>query len=155
MDIDTAAPVIVRRRIIIDASPETVWGVHTGLAAWPAWNPDIDRVDAPDRLEVGSTFHWLTHGLEVTSTVYEILPGERIVWGGPAQGITGIHVWIFTPHENGTTEVTTEESWSGQPVDAQRAELQLALDNSLQSWLDNLKLASEAATTQPAAGTTP
>jgi uncharacterized protein YndB with AHSA1/START domain len=154
MEIDTAAPVIVRRRITIGAAPETVWAVHTDLSSWPTWNPDIDRVDGPDQLAVGSTFHWLTHGLEVTSTVSEIVPTERIAWGGPAQGITGIHVWIFTPTEDGT-EVTTEESWSGQPVDAQRDELQVALDSSLQAWLDNLKLAAEAAAARPPAGTTP
>lgn len=153
MEIDTAAPVIVRRRIVIDASPETVWAVHTDLGAWPSWNPDIDRVDTPDRLEVGSTFHWLTHGLEVTSTVYELVPAERITWGGPAQGITGIHVWTFTAREDGT-EVMTEESWSGQPVDAQRDDLQAALDGSLQAWLDNLKLAAEATAPRSPAGTT-
>lgn len=31
--------------------------------------------------------------------------------------------------------VTTEESWSGAPVDANTAQLQGALDASLDSWL--------------------
>lgn len=143
MEIDTAAPVIVRRRVTIAAPVETVWHIHLDVNGWPSWNSDIERVEGPDRLEVGSTFQWLTHGLEVTSKVFEIIPGQRIAWGGPAQGITGIHVWTFTPSDEGT-DVVTEESWSGEPVDARRDELQLALDDSLHAWLTNLKTVAQA-----------
>jgi hypothetical protein len=41
--------------------------------------------------------------------------------------------------------VQTTESWEGEPVNAQVAALQSALDHSLQQWLSNLKRAAEAA----------
>jgi hypothetical protein len=40
--------------------------------------------------------------------------------------------------------VRTAESWEGQPVLAQTAFLQGALDHSLRQWLENLKRTAEA-----------
>jgi hypothetical protein len=42
--------------------------------------------------------------------------------------------------------VQTAESWEGEPVTAQIAELQRALDDSLRKWLANLKRAAEGKT---------
>jgi hypothetical protein len=83
-------------------------------------------------------------GLQITSTVQEVDPPRRIVWSGPAQGITAIHVWEFTPTDHGVL-VHTEESWDGEVVRAQTATLQQALDGSLRAWLTNLKHAAEQA----------
>ncbi|MFJ7071654.1 hypothetical protein [Streptomyces sp. NPDC098781] len=82
------------------------------------------------------------HGLTITSTIHELLPGQRIVWGGTVEGIVGIHAWAF--EQNGDRVVVrTEESWSGAPVDAAPEELATALRTSLESWLDRLKARAE------------
>ncbi|GAA0197212.1 hypothetical protein ACFFQF_20520 [Haladaptatus pallidirubidus] len=39
--------------------------------------------------------------------------------------------------------VRTEESWEGEPVRAQTETLQVALDESLRDWLQNLKHEAE------------
>ncbi|MFF4852109.1 SRPBCC family protein [Streptomyces sp. NPDC001194] len=145
--VDETAPVIVRLNTVIDAPPATVWGLHTDIAHWPAWNADIDRAEVHGPLLPGNSFSWHTHGLDITSTVYELVPGERIVWGGPAAGITGIHVWTFEPTTDGTdrTTVRTEESWAGAPVEAAADELGKALHASLEAWLSHLKSRSEQA----------
>jgi hypothetical protein len=51
------------------------------------------------------------------------------------EGTTGIHSWTFTPIGGGV-QVDTEESWSGEPVTADVAGMQAALDRSLTAWLD-------------------
>lgn len=140
--IDENAPVIVRLSTVIDAPLETVWHLHTDIGAWATWNTDIDRAVANGPLEHGSSFTWRTHGLDITSTVHELIPAERIVWGGPAHGITGIHVWTFDRAGDQVT-VRTEESWSGAPVDAAPEELGRALHQSLRSWLAALKSQAE------------
>lgn len=140
--IDETAPAIVRLSTTIDAPLETVWALHTGIAAWPAWNPDIDQAELDGPLLPGSSFAWRTHGLDISSTVYELVPGERIVWGGPAAGITGIHVWAFE-QSGGRVTVRTEESWSGDPVAAAADELTKALHDSLENWLAHLKSRAE------------
>ena len=54
-----------------------------------------------------------------------------------------MHVWTLDPQDDGVL-VKTQESWEGDPVDAQVKTLQGALDKSLRDWLENLKRASEA-----------
>ncbi|WP_198653858.1 MFS transporter [Actinocorallia populi] len=136
--IDETAPVIVRLSTTIDAPLERVWALHTGIEAWPTWNGDIDSAVLDGPVEPGGSFRWSTHGLDITSTVYEVVPGERIVWGGPASGIDGVHVWTFTADGDRVT-VRTEESWAGAPVDAAAEHLGQALRQSLESWLAALK----------------
>ncbi|MEU9987258.1 SRPBCC family protein [Streptomyces sp. NPDC048045] len=140
--IDENAPVVVRLSIEIDAPVMTVWALHTDIAAWPAWNADIEKAVPDGPLRPGSSFSWRTHGLEITSTVRELVPGERIVWGGPSGGITGIHVWTFE-ESDGRVVVRTEESWSGAPVEAATEELGRALHASLENWLGHLKARAE------------
>ncbi|MET9604075.1 SRPBCC family protein [Streptomyces sp. NPDC006512] len=149
--IDTTAPVVVTLATVIDAPLATVWALHTDIDNWPAWNADIDRARLDGPAAVGASFVWLTHGMHITSTIHELVPGQRIVWGGTVEGIVGIHVWTFEPTGAGVL-VRTEESWSGEPVDAAVDALSSALKASLQSWLDRLKAHAE----QPAGdGTRP
>lgn len=143
-EIDLTAPVIVRRDAVIEAPLRRVWQLHTDVTSWPAWQPDITAARADCPLRTGSTFHWSTGGLDIESTVYDVAEPHRIVWGGPAHGITGIHLWTF-----GTTgsavHVRTEESWDGAPVRADILFMRAALDQSLAAWLDHLKKAAETA----------
>jgi uncharacterized protein YndB with AHSA1/START domain len=142
MEINTEAPVITRDEILINAPVQKIWEIQTDVFAWPAWQPDVDGAESEAPLEVGSVFRWQTAGLDITSTVQEIDPPRRIVWGGPAQGISAVHVWTLEPQEDGVL-VKTQESWEGEPVDAQVETLQGALDKSLRDWLENLKRTAE------------
>ncbi|MET9778975.1 SRPBCC family protein [Streptomyces sp. NPDC006367] len=143
--IDEKAPVIARDDIVIDAPLDRVWRIQTDVENWPAWQPGVSSSVKQTRgpLRPGSSWVWSTEGLEnITSTVEQVQPGRRIVWGGPAQGITAVHVWTFTRTEDGV-HVHTEESWTGEPVTADTASLQAALDASLDDWLHNLKRQAE------------
>ncbi|MFE7094686.1 SRPBCC family protein [Streptomyces erythrochromogenes] len=142
--VDAEAPVVVRLEATVHAPLATVWDLHTDIAAWADWNADVDRVDYAGPLAPGTAFRWLTHGLDITSTVHQVVPGERIVWGGPAHGIDGIHVWTFQETAPGSVKVRTEESWSGEPVTARSAEMEQVLRQSLEAWLAALKAKAEA-----------
>ena len=142
MEINTEAPVITRDQILINASVEEIWEIQTDVSGWPAWQPDVDGAESEGPLEVGSVFRWETAGLDITSTVQEVDPPRRIVWSGPAQGISAVHVWTLEPQDAGVL-VKTEESWEGEPVDAQVETMQGALDKSLRDWLQNLKRTAE------------
>ncbi|MGW7696474.1 SRPBCC family protein [Streptomyces asiaticus] len=140
--IDEDAPVVAGRTIRIAAPLERVWQLHTGIGSWPDWQPAITeaRLDGP--IASGTTFHWVTAGMSINSTVYAVDAPHRILWGGPAHGITGVHEWTFTEDSDGVV-VRTRESWAGAPVDADRDNLAAALDGSLSTWLDALKKAAE------------
>jgi len=141
--VDDSATVVVRREVRIAAPVDVVWRLHTAVAEWPTWQTDIDMADLDGPLVPGVTFTWSTHGLDVASTVYAVDAGRRILWGGPAQGIVGIHEWVFEP-DGDATVVRTAESWDGEPVRADAANLRAALDASLASWLELLKATAES-----------
>ncbi|MEU2379067.1 SRPBCC family protein [Streptomyces misionensis] len=145
VQIDAGAPVITRDNILIHAPLQTIWKIQTDVENWPTWQPNVETVvkDTPGRLRPGSVFRWSTEGLNITSTVKQVDYGKRLAWGGPAQGITAVHVWTFTPTSGGVL-VHTEESWTGDPVNANQAALQAALDNSLHNWINNLKHQAES-----------
>ncbi|MFB7170778.1 SRPBCC family protein [Streptomyces sp. NPDC056254] len=152
--VDSEAPVVVRAETTVHAPLPTVWSLHTDIAAWPDWNTDVDQVEYAGPLTPGTAFRWLTHGLDITSTVHQVVPGERIVWGGPAHGIDGIHVWTFQETAPGTVTVRTEESWSGAPVEARPTEMEQVLRQSLDAWLAALKARAEAEAAAAATATT-
>ncbi|WP_419667559.1 SRPBCC family protein [Streptomyces sp. 2-1] len=145
--VDEDAPVVVRLSTTVDAPLATVWALHTDIGSWADWNTDIDSVDFNGPLAPGASFRWLTHGLDITSTIREVVPGERIVWGGPAHGIEGVHVWTFEKTGGATGErtvtVRTEESWAGAPVEERPDEMREALRQSLESWLSRLRSEAE------------
>ncbi|MGW1711168.1 SRPBCC family protein [Streptomyces sp. NPDC002206] len=142
--IDENAPVIVRVSTTVNAPLALVWNLHTDIAGWARWNTNVERAEFAGPLAPGASFHWLTHGLDITSTLLEVVHGERIAWSGPANGIDGIHIWAFEEHD-GVVTVHTEESWSGAVVQAQPAELRQALEQSLTDWLRQLKTQAEKA----------
>ena len=142
--IDSDAPVIARHQIDINAPLDTVWRLQADVNGWPAWQTDITaaRLDGP--FEPGSSFTWTTNGyFTVTSTIYAVAERARTLWGGPAQGVMGIHEWVYTQTSTGT-HVATQESFSGQPVEADPTGLQSTLDKSLTAWLGHLKATAES-----------
>jgi uncharacterized membrane protein len=56
MEINSAAPVITRDEILIDAPIETIWSIQTDVAAWPSWQPDVDAAESEGD---GSLRAWL------------------------------------------------------------------------------------------------
>jgi uncharacterized protein YndB with AHSA1/START domain len=142
MDINRNAPVVVELDITVHAPLDRVWQLHTAVGDWPRWNAEIARARLDGEFAPGAVFEWETAGLEITSAVREVEPGRRTVWGGPVQGIDGIHVWTFEQRPDGV-HVHTAESWDGDPVRADPAGLGAALRASLEAWLAALKAAAE------------
>ncbi|MFI6390788.1 SRPBCC family protein [Nonomuraea sp. NPDC050547] len=142
--IDSDAAVVVRLGTVIEAPLERVWLLHTDVNGWPAWQSDITSASALSPLVPGAVFHWSTFGLDITSTVHQAEPRARILWGGPAHGIDGLHLWTFR-EEGGAVHVRTEESWDGAAIRADVEGMRAALEGSLTAWLRHLKEAAEKA----------
>jgi uncharacterized protein YndB with AHSA1/START domain len=142
MEINPNAPVLTRDEILINAPLNVVWQVQTNINAWPRWLPQVPTARFDGNLQVGSVFYWEEGGMQIESTVQEIVPQRRFVWSGSAQGINAIHVWEFTQTDRGVL-VHSEESWDGAPALAQVAGLQPLLDAATRTWLANLKRVAE------------
>jgi hypothetical protein len=142
-DIDRDAPVVTHHEVDIADPLDIVWHLHTDVNEWPSWNQEITAAKIEGEFEPGNTFTWTSWGFTVTSTIHVVEDQSRTLWSGPLQGIMGIHEWRFEQTRNGT-HVTTNESWSGEPVEADADSLHAALDKSLMAWLGRLKTQAEA-----------
>jgi hypothetical protein len=140
--IDADAPVRAHHEIDINAPLETVWRLQTDVDSWPAWQTEITAARLNGPFQPGSSFTWTSYGFAVTSTIYAIAERARTLWGGTAQGITGTHEWAYSQTPTGV-HVSTQESFAGQPVEADASGMQSALDKSLIDWLGHLKAAAE------------
>jgi hypothetical protein len=148
--IDGDAPVLARHEILVQAPIDAIWELHVDVNDWPAWQKDITAANLAGPFEPGASFEWTSSGFTVNSTIYDVSPptGDvspraRTLWGGTAQGITGIHEWTFRDMTQGVL-VATNESFAGAPVDDDPSTMQDILDTSLVSWLLHLKAAAEA-----------
>jgi Polyketide cyclase / dehydrase and lipid transport len=141
--IDGNAPVRARHETDINAPLDTVWRLHTDVNAWPAWQTEITSAHINGAFQPGTSFEWTSYGFPVVSTIYAVAERARVLWGGTAGGITGVHEWVFTETPMGV-HVITEESFAGEPVEADVTGMQSTLDSSLISWLAHLKAAAES-----------
>ena len=141
--IDLTAPVIARHAVDIAAPLDIVWGLHTDVNAWPMWQTDITAAHLDGGFTEGASFTWTSFGFGVTSTIYHLADRAMVLWGGTADGITGIHEWLFTASPTGV-RVATNESFAGAPIVADAGHMQELLDGSLRSWLSYLKAAAES-----------
>ena len=91
-----AAPVVSRHEVVVAAPPPVVRALHADVAGWPTWNTGIDDTGPIGPLTAGAMFRWQTAGMDITSTVTQIDPLHRVVWGGTAHGITGMQAVLDT-----------------------------------------------------------
>ncbi|ASO20877.1 hypothetical protein FHR81_001846 [Actinoalloteichus hoggarensis] len=141
-DAEADAVVLARRRIVIRAPLTTIWRLHTDVARWQDWHPELGTVSGAPLLVEGASFGLRPQGLDIASTVLDVKPMRQTRWTGHVDGITGTHLWVFRSHERGVL-VDTLVSWGGDPVRADVEGMQELLDASLLTWLNRLKAAAE------------
>jgi uncharacterized membrane protein len=142
-EINTQAPVVGGCEIEIAAPPEIAWDVLAAIARWPSWNPAVKSVAVDGVIEEGSTFRWKAGPGTIRSTIEDMDRPTRMAWTGISLGIRATHVHIFEPRGNGTTLVTTRESYDGVFARVFKRRLQAMLDSTLQSELHHLKAEAE------------
>ncbi|MFI1783982.1 SRPBCC family protein [Streptomyces rubiginosohelvolus] len=157
--VDAKALVRARTETVIDAPLSTVWKLQTDVERWPSWQTHVTSMDRLDHgpFRPGAAFRWTTPvppnpatpatSLDITSTVRQVERGSCIRWTGPAVGeglhIDGVHVWSFQKVRGGVL-VRTEETHTGEQVEANVPYATEILKQGLEAWLGELKTAAEA-----------
>ncbi|MEE1802479.1 SRPBCC family protein [Streptomyces sp. JV176] len=157
--VDDKALVRSRTETVIHAPLSTIWKLQTDVKRWPTWQTPVETVERLDHgpFRKGSAFRWTTPlppnpattatSLEVTSTVQQLKRNSCIRWTGPAiaEGlhIDGVHVWNFTKVKGGVL-VRTEETHTGDQVEADVPTATKILHDGLEAWLTELKATAEA-----------
>ncbi|MFE5758589.1 SRPBCC family protein [Streptomyces massasporeus] len=158
--VDSGALIRYESDILIKAPLRTIWKLQTDVESWPSWQPPVTSMERLDHgpLREGSQFRWTTPApatpttpettLEITSTVQRLRNQDCILWKGPAIGEglridEGVHLWTFRKVEGGV-RVHTEETWTGDQVEADVPTATEALGGGLEAWLRDLKATAEA-----------
>lgn len=142
MDINWNAPLAARKDILINAPIDKVWAIQTDFARWPEWQKDITSITLDGPLAVGTVFRWKASGLNITSTIQEFEPRQRIGWTGDSLGMHAVHRWLFEAVGE-STRVTTEESLTGWLARLLKLVDAKFLDKSLEKSLATLKARAE------------
>jgi uncharacterized membrane protein len=158
--VDRSALIRYETDVMIDAPLHTVWRLQTDVERWPAWQAPVLTSERLDHgpLRTGSTWRWTTPApataetpettLTITSTVQQARRNVCILWRGPATGEglnidEGVHLWTFT-EVRGRVHVHTEETWTGDQVEAAVPIATEALGWGLEQWVDDLKATAES-----------
>ncbi|MGW2512205.1 SRPBCC family protein [Streptomyces scopuliridis] len=157
--VDPKALVRSRTETVIHAPLSTIWKLQTDVERWPSWQAPVKTIERLDHgpFRKGSAFRWTTPippnpstpatGLDITSTVKQLKHNSCIRWTGPAIGeglrIDGVHVWNFTKVKGGVL-VRTEETHTGEQVEADVPTATEILHEGLKGWLGDLKTTAEA-----------
>ncbi|MFJ6725514.1 MULTISPECIES: SRPBCC family protein [unclassified Streptomyces] len=158
--VDGDALIRYRSDVVIDAPLSTVWRLQTDVERWPSWQRPVLTADRLDHgpLRAGSRFRWTTPvpatpstpatTLDITSTVRALRQGACVLWSGPAVGDglrvdEGVHLWTFQKVRGGV-RVHTEETWTGDQVEADVPLATAALGAGLEAWLRDLKAEAES-----------
>jgi hypothetical protein len=136
------APVVGQSEAEIDASPDVVWDVLTGIERWPMWNPDVKSVSMQGSLTEGSEFRWKAGPGTIKSTIQHVEPPELIAWRGTTFGIKAFHVYVLEPRGE-KTFVRTAESYDGLVSRLFRGSLKKTLDRALANGIQSLKAEAE------------
>ena len=140
--INKEAPVKTYQQITINAPAQKVYGIMSDINHWEEWHTDVKDPKLNGPFRKGSSFDWKSGGLTIHSTLHTVSPNRKIGWSGKAFGAFAIHNWSFV-EQNGKTTVKVEESMEGWLVSLMSKTFQKGLENSLQVWLQNLKLKAE------------
>jgi hypothetical protein len=135
-----------------NTSPEGIWQVWTQLERWPTWSPlhRSVRWTNGSAFELGAEFDQELQlgfplGVKTGHVSIDVLdPARRVSWKGVDNGVKSCHVWVFEPHSDETTLVTSAEVFDGTAVALMRPAVARRWRNAYQAAVDNLIRATEA-----------
>lgn len=105
--------------IDIDAGPHDVWDVLTDFAAYPDWNPFMDRIEGRPEIGTKLVVHLAGNGgrgMTFKPTVLAATPGRELRWLGklgPGGLFDGEHSFVLSTNADGTTRLAHSERFTG------------------------------------------
>lgn len=137
----------------IAAPPEQIWRILTDGAAYPEWDPSVDRIEG--RIAPGETlrvYTKLSPGRTFPVKVTEFAPGSRMTWtGGMPLGLfKGVRTFTLDPRPDGTTGFELEEVFTG-PLLPLIGRSMPDMSAAFQGFVDGLRARAESAESRPPA----
>jgi len=98
----------------IHANAKVIWTLLTDANGFPRWNSTVTGVEGQIRNGERLRLHVPGTNRTFTPKVSGVEPNARMVWtGGVAPMFKGVRTFILRPSEDGSTDFTMDERWSG------------------------------------------
>ena len=140
--INSDAPVVQSKSVVIDADPKKVWQVLTAIEDWGTWNSRIKEPKLKSKLSLKSSFSWKINGAKINSTIETLIAEKTLGWSGKTFGAKALHYWYLEPVKGGT-QVLVKESMEGWLIALMRKKMNKTLADDMEYWLEQLKIECE------------
>ena len=98
----------------IRAKAERIWGILTDAKDFPRWNSTVTKIEGQIREGEKIRVHVPGTDRTFTASVSGVASNERMTWaGGFAPMFKGVRTFELRPREDGSTDFTMEERFSG------------------------------------------
>ncbi len=135
----------IKTSIIIDASPETIWGILTDTKDYPNWNPFITHFEGA--LTSGNNISITAGGMSFKPEVRKVDPNKELRWLGKLlwKGLfDGEHIFRISENSDGSCTFFHEEKFSGllvglfaKKLDTDTREGFIAMNQKLKELAEN------------------
>jgi len=105
-----------RASAVISADAAAIWDLLVDVAAWPRWNPTVEKAEGRGIAGAALTIYPANmNGRAFPVKVTECLPHEKLTFvGGMPLGLfRGTRTFTLTPAGPGAVEFTTSETFTG------------------------------------------
>ena len=110
----TPFSIACRVEVNIRASAPGIWGLLTDAEGFPRWNSTVTRIEGVIREGGSLRVHVPGTDRTFTPRVSGVEPNARMTWtGGFAPVFKGVRTYLLTPRNDGSTDFTMEECFSG------------------------------------------
>jgi hypothetical protein len=128
---------------VIQSEIKAIWKLMSEVNRWPEWNKAISFARLEGVFVKGTPFRW-TSGVNIRSTLEDVIINKRIVWSTKSVGVKTVQSWEFKKTDEGVL-VFVSQSAEGWLTKIASQAVTKKLHKNLNEFLFSLKHAAEAA----------
>ena len=128
---------------VIHSEIKEIWKLMSEVNRWPEWNKAISFARLEGVFVKGTPFRW-TSGVNIRSTLEDVIINKRIVWSTKSVGVKTVQSWEFKKTDEGVL-VLVSQSAEGWLTKIASQAVTKKLHKNLNEFLFSLKHAAEKA----------
>ena len=128
---------------VIQSEIKAIWRLMSEVNRWPEWNKAISFARLEGVFVKGTPFRW-TSGVNIRSTLEDVIINKRIVWSTKSVGVKTVQSWEFKKTDEGVM-VFISQSAEGWLTKIASQAVTKKLHKNLNEFLFSLKHAAEKA----------
>jgi hypothetical protein len=112
LEINTNAPVLVRKEILVEALIGKIWGLLADVNQWKYWQPEVSDPVLERPFAKGSVIRYKALYQSLALTLLEVVPPRHLAWTGESSGLVLTTIWNLEETPEGT-RVKADSTWEG------------------------------------------